>query len=100
MTRIHPVDAEVRGIKDGDIVKMYNDRASVLGIAQITERCRPGVIHSYEGSGIYDLIEPGNPASPDRGGCVNVLTPGRMMSKNVPGMAPNSCLIEMAKWEG
>jgi molybdopterin guanine dinucleotide-containing S/N-oxide reductase-like protein len=99
ITRIHPEDADARGIKEGDIVKIYNDRASVLGIAQITERCRPGVIHSYEGSGLYDLIEPGNPDSPDRGGCVNVLTPGRMLSKNVPGMAPNSCLVDVTKWE-
>ena len=34
-----------------------------------------------------------------RGGCVNLLTPSRMMSKNVPGMAPNSCLVEMERWD-
>jgi molybdopterin guanine dinucleotide-containing S/N-oxide reductase-like protein len=96
--RISPQDAELRGIQNGDIIKLYNDRAAVLGIAQITERLRPGVVHSYEGSSIYDPIEPGNPASPDRGGCVNMLTSGRLMSKNVPGMAPNSCLIEICKW--
>jgi molybdopterin guanine dinucleotide-containing S/N-oxide reductase-like protein len=99
VVRLHPVDAKVRNINSGDIIKLYNDRASVLGIAQITERIRPGVVHSCEGSGKYDLIEPGNPDSPDRGGCVNTLTPSRLISKNVPGMAPNSCLIEMCKWE-
>jgi hypothetical protein len=26
------------------------------------------------------------------------LTPGRMMAKNVAGMAANSCLIEIARW--
>ena len=46
-TRIHPKDAEERGIKDGDIIKMHNDRGAVLGIAQVTERMRPGVVHSY-----------------------------------------------------
>jgi trimethylamine-N-oxide reductase (cytochrome c) len=35
-----------------------------------------------------------------RGGCVNILVPERLMSKNVPGMAPNSCLVEIARWEG
>jgi anaerobic selenocysteine-containing dehydrogenase len=99
VVRMHPIDAKARNIRDGDIVKLYNDRAAVLGIAQVTERMRPGVIHSYEGSAKYDLVEPGNPKSPDRGGCVNVLTPSRLISKNVPGMAPNSCLIEMCKWE-
>jgi len=84
---------------DGDIIKMYNDRGSVLGIAQITERVRPGVLHSYESSGIYDPLEPGKAYSPDRGGCVNLITPSRMLSKNAPGMAPNSCLVEITKWE-
>jgi trimethylamine-N-oxide reductase (cytochrome c) len=36
----------------------------------------------------------------DKGGCVNMLTPSRMLSKHAPGMTPNSCLIEIAKWEG
>jgi trimethylamine-N-oxide reductase (cytochrome c) len=98
--RIHPKDAEARGIKHGDVIKLYNDRAAVLFAAYVTERVRPGVVHSYEGASRYDPIEAGKADSPDRGGCVNLLTPGRMMSKNVPGMAPNSCLVEMAKWEG
>jgi len=99
VTRIHPSDASARGIKDGDIVKLYNDRGATLGIAQVTERLRPGVVHSYESSGKYDPIEPGKPGSIDRAGCVNLLTPSRMLSKNAPGMAPNSCLVEISKWE-
>jgi molybdopterin guanine dinucleotide-containing S/N-oxide reductase-like protein len=100
VVRIHPEDAKSRGIRNNDIVKLFNDRGSVLGIAQLTERVRPGVIHSYEGSGRYDPIEPGNPKSLDKGGCVNLLTPGRYVSQNVTGMAPNSCLIDVCKWEG
>jgi len=98
--RIHREDAEARGIKHGDIVKLYNDRGAVLCIAQVTERLKPGVIHCYESSAKYDPLEPGKPGSIDRGGCVNILTPSRMISKNAPGMAPNSCLIEISKWEG
>jgi trimethylamine-N-oxide reductase (cytochrome c) len=98
--RIHPQDAKDRGIRHGDIVKLFNDRGTVLGIAQLTERLRPGVIHSYESSAKYDPLEPGKPGSVDRGGCINLLTPSRMISKNAPGMAPNSCLVEIAKWEG
>jgi len=97
--RIHPSDAEARGIKDGDIVKMYNDRGATLGIAQVTERVRPGVVHSYQASAKYDPLEKGKPGSVDRAGCVNLLTPSRMLSRNAPGMAPNSCLIEISKWE-
>ncbi len=96
--RLNPSDADARGIKNGDIVKLYNDRGAVLCIADITERMRPGVVHSYYGSGKYDPLEPGNPSSIDRGGCVSILTPDRMLSKNTPGMAPNSCLVEISKW--
>jgi len=97
--RIHPADAGARGIRDGDIVRLYNDRGTVLGIAQVTERVRPGVVHSYCSSGKYDPLEPGKPYSVDKGGCVNLLTSSRLMSQNAPGMAPNSVLIEVSKWE-
>ncbi len=97
--RIHPQDAQARGIQNGDVVKLYNDRGAVLGAAMVTERMRPGVVHSYGSSGIYDPLEPGKPYSIDRGGCVNILTSSRLMSKNAPGMAPNSVLIEIEKWE-
>ena len=96
--RIHPSDAGPRGIQNGDIVKLYNDRGAVLCLAVLTERIRPGVIHSYASSARYDPLEPGKPGSVDRGGCVNLLTSSRMLSKNAPGMTPNSCLIEIEKW--
>jgi molybdopterin guanine dinucleotide-containing S/N-oxide reductase-like protein len=97
--RIHPVDAASRNIGHGDIVKIYNDRGAVLCIAEVMERIKPGVVHSYYGSGRYDPLEPGNPASIDRGGCVSILTPDRVLSKNAPGMAPNSCLVEIKVWK-
>ena len=93
------MDAAERGIKDGDIIKMHNDRGAVLGIALVTDRLRPGVLHSYQASGIYDPLEPGKAGSTDRGGCVNLLTPSKMVSQNVPGQASNSCLVEITKWE-
>jgi len=98
--RLNPDDAEKRGIKDGDIVKLYNDRAKgVLCAAVVTGRVRPGVIHAYASSSVYDPFEPGEPNSIDRGGCVNMLTSSKLISQNAPGMAPNSCLIEIEKWE-
>ncbi len=98
--RIHPADAAARGIGNADIVKLFNDRATVLCIAVVTERVRQGVVHSYASSAKYDPLEPGNPNSVDRGGCVAMLTSARMMSKNVAGMAANSCLIDVAPWPG
>ncbi len=98
--RISPTDAEARGIRSGDVVRMHNDRGQVLGVAKITERIRPGIIHSAVSSAKYDPLEPGKSNSVDRGGCISLLTPSRMVSKNAPGMAPLSCLIELSKWEG
>jgi len=96
--RLHPQDAKARNIVHGDIVELYNDRGSVLGSAVVTERVQPGVIHSYASGAKYDPLVPGQAGSTDRGGCVTLLTPSRMTSKNVPGMAPNSCLVEIRKW--
>jgi trimethylamine-N-oxide reductase (cytochrome c) len=97
--RLNPGDAEARGIKDGDIVEVYNDRARVLGVALVTERCRPGLLHSYQAGAKYDPLEPGNADSIDRGGCVNLLSPSRYTSKNACGEANMSYLVEVRKWE-
>ncbi len=97
--RINPKDANDRNIKNGDLIELYNDRGSVICIADVTYRVPVGVMHSYGCSAKYDPIVPA-PGATDRGGCVDILTNKRMLSKNAPGMAPNSCLIEVRKWEG
>jgi trimethylamine-N-oxide reductase (cytochrome c) len=99
IVRINSKDAEARGIKQSDLVKVFNDRGAVICAAQVTERVRPGTVHSYESSATYDPVgEPGYSA--DRGGCINQLTPSRMMIKRSHSMAANSCLVQIAKWEG
>ncbi len=99
VARLHPADASARGIDEGDLIRLFNDRGAVICVARLTERVVRGVVHSYESSANYDPIgEPG--ASPDRGGCVNVLTPKRHISARTSASAPNSCLIEVARWEG
>jgi len=98
--RIHPDDAQARGIKEGDVICLYNDRAQVLCAAHVTHRVRPGTVHAYEGSAKYDPVQPGVPDSVDRGGCVNLLASDRFLSRNVAGFAPNSILIEVRKWQG
>jgi trimethylamine-N-oxide reductase (cytochrome c) len=97
--RIHPKDAAERNIRSGDIIELYNDRASVLCVAEVTNRVPKGVMHSYGCSAKYDPVLP-VPGATDRGGCINLLTSSRMLSKYAPGMTPNSCLVEARKWEG
>lgn len=41
---IHPDDAAARGITDGDIVEVFNDRGRHRTRARVTTRARPGVV--------------------------------------------------------
>lgn len=41
---IHPVDAGARGIADGDVVRIFNDRGSMQARARITDRARAGLV--------------------------------------------------------
>ena len=96
IARMSTEDAVKRGIKNHDLVKLFNDRGAVICAAVVTERLISGVIHSAESSAEYQPTgEPGN--SPDIGGCVNVLTPKRHMTAKTSASAPNSCLIEVEK---
>jgi anaerobic selenocysteine-containing dehydrogenase len=99
IVRINPKDAEVRGIKENDLVKVFNDRGAVICAAQVTERVGSGTVHSYSSAAVYDPVgEPG--LSPDRGGCINLLTPSRPMIKKSSSMAANTCLVQIEKWTG
>jgi anaerobic selenocysteine-containing dehydrogenase len=50
LVEIHPHDAAARGIADGAIVRVFNDRGSYRCVAEVSERARPGVIN---GLGIW-----------------------------------------------
>jgi anaerobic selenocysteine-containing dehydrogenase len=41
---MHPDDAQPRGIGDGDLVRIFNDRGSMTARARVTERAREGVV--------------------------------------------------------
>jgi hypothetical protein len=99
VARIHPKKAAEKGIKDGDMVLLFNDRGSVLCVARVTYRVKENTIHAYGSSGIYNPVIPGE-ASMDIGGCVNILSPGKLMGSKVPGMAPNSTLLDVCRYEG
>ncbi|MBV8504617.1 MAG: molybdopterin-dependent oxidoreductase, partial [Alphaproteobacteria bacterium] len=71
--RIHPQDAAARGIGDGDIVRLYNDRGGCLAGAVLSAALRPGVVQLSTGAW-YDPEDP----TADKPICVhgnpNVLT--------------------------
>ena len=47
---IHPLDAAVRGIVDGTVVRVFNERGDYHCAARVSERARPGVVN---GLGIW-----------------------------------------------
>ena len=49
VVEIYPVDAEKRGISDGDLVTVFNSRGRVTLKAKVTEGVRPGVVNINEG---------------------------------------------------
>lgn len=90
---INPGDASSRGVENGDVVRVYNERGVVLGGAYVTERIMPGVVYMDHGAR-YDPIAPGEI---DRGGAINTITPHNITSKNATGMVVSSFLVEVAK---
>ncbi len=90
---IHPVDAAERNIEDGDVVKIYNDRGTILAGAYVTERIMPGVINIDHGAK-YDPIVPGEL---DRGGATDTIAPHKITSRNATGMATSGYLVEVER---
>ncbi|GAU03029.1 molybdopterin oxidoreductase [Burkholderia stabilis] len=41
---MHPSDAEARGIAEGDVVRIFNDRGSMQALARVTDRARAGLV--------------------------------------------------------
>ncbi len=88
---INPLDAEARGIQDGDEVRVFNDRGETVLPCRVTPRIMPGVIDIPQGAW-YDPDENGV----DRGGCVNVLTSHRW-TPFAFGTAQHTIMAEVEK---
>jgi molybdopterin guanine dinucleotide-containing S/N-oxide reductase-like protein len=90
---LHPSTAEKRGIKSGDIIRIYNERGSVLGGAIVTERIIPGAAYIDHGARVDPII----PGELDRGGAINLICPYSTTSKNCAGMATSGYLVEVER---
>ena len=89
---INPVDAEKRGIQNGDLVKIFNDRGTVLFGARISERIIPGAVMVNKGSRVDPIT-----SHLDRGGAINLISPSNQVSKHCKGFAVTGYLVEAAK---
>jgi biotin/methionine sulfoxide reductase len=97
--RIHPRDAAARGIGDGDIVRLYNDRGACLAGAVLSEALRPGVVQLSTGAW-YDPENPAVNAPLCVHGNPNVLTRDAGTSRLAQGCTGQLCLVEIERFDG
>ncbi|WP_159564604.1 DmsA/YnfE/YnfF family dimethyl sulfoxide reductase [Budvicia diplopodorum] len=90
---INPIDAQERGIKSGDLVRVFNVRGELRLPAKVTPRMMPGV--TGMGQGAWHRANM-NGDKIDHGGCVNVLTTLRP-SPLAKGNPQHTNLVEVAK---
>ena len=95
---INPFDAEDRDLRNGDIVKLFNDRGSCLAGVVIEEKVMRGVVKISTGAW-YDPENPNKTGSMCKHGNPNVLTRDKGTSKLGQGPIAHSCLIEMKKYK-
>lgn len=88
---VNPVDALQRGIKDGDMLRVWNDRGELRIPAKVTERILPGVIAMGQGA----WYQPDRNGI-DHGACINTLTTQRP-SPLAKGNPQHTNLAEIAK---
>jgi biotin/methionine sulfoxide reductase len=95
--RMHPSDAEVRGLRDGDLVRIFNDRGACLAGLSVDDAVRPGVVQLSTGAW-YDP----DPADPGfcRHGNPNVLTADLPSSSLSQGCTGQLALVEVEAYRG
>jgi len=97
--RLHPIDAEARHIRHGDVVRVFNDRGSCLAGAVVTDSVRRRVVQLSTGAW-YDPIDPADPDAMCVHGNPNVLTFDRGTSKLAQGCSGQHALVEVERWTG
>ncbi|MBT9385435.1 molybdopterin-dependent oxidoreductase [Pseudooceanicola sp. CBS1P-1] len=94
---MHPEAAAARGVKAGDVVRVWNDRGACLAGVTLNAAMRADVVQMATGAW-YDPLLPGQPGCLDLHGNPNVLTHDRPTSALSQGPAAQSCLVEVEPW--
>ena len=94
---LHPQDAKMRQIADGDLVRVWNHRGQVLAGAVVSDGIKPGVMCLHEGAWPDFATENGGIC---KNGAVNVLTKDIPSSRLGNGCAGNTALAWVEKYDG
>ena len=95
--RLNPEDAAARGIRTGDIVRVFNARGSCLAAAAIDGGVMAGVAVMATGAWFDPAPEPGKP---EQHGNPNVLTRDVGTSRLTQGPSALSTLVDIKRWTG
>lgn len=96
---INPQDASARGIRNGDVVRVFNGRGQVLAGAVVSDRYAPGVARIHEGAW-YDPDKGGEPGALCKYGNPNVLTIDIGTSQLAQATSAHTTLVEIEKYNG
>ena len=99
VARMHPEDAKRRGIRDGDIIRLFNARGACLAGVRITDGIRPGVIQLPTGAW-YDPADPEEDSPLCVHGNPNVLTRDVGTSNLAQGCTGQLTTVEVERFEG
>lgn len=91
-------DAKARGISDGDLVRVFNDRGQLLAGALISDDYPPGIARIHEGAWYGPVDE--TIGSLDTYGDPNTLTMDVGTSQLAQATAANTCLVEFERFTG
>ena len=96
--RMNPADAAARGIEDGDVIRLFNDRGACLAGVRLSDDLRGGVIQLATGAW-YDPLDPADADTLEVHGNPNVLTQDQGTSKLAQAPTAHSCLVEVERYE-
>ena len=96
---LHPEDAAARGISDGDLLRVFNDRGACLAAARLSDRIRRGVVRLSTGAW-FDPADAGSNRPLEKHGNPNALTLDIGASKLSQGCIAQTCLVEIERFDG
>jgi len=91
-------DARARGIVDGDVVKVFNERGAFLAGVIISDGIRPGVVQIATGAWFDPLVH-GERNSLEKHGNPNVITADVGSSSLSQGCSAQTASVEIERWD-
>lgn len=91
--------AKAKGIKTGDIVRVFNSRGQCLAGAKVTDMVPPNVVRIFEGAW-YDPEDAGKEGTLCKNGNANTLTIDIPTSELADANIANTALVNIEKYKG